>query len=404
MKKMSDLSNTPYRQGTLAVYRSAWVVSAIFVMSNAATPLYSHWQQVLGFSSGTLTVIFASYIVGLLLTLTIAGQLSDHFGRKAMLLPCVGIAFIAAVLFDQAQSVALLMLARLLTGIAVGLVVSGGMANVVEHAEPHRKPFAALMASVAMVAGAGTGPLLAGFIASRYPAPVHPVFVIEVGLLLLALVAVLRQPNRKAGHGRFSLKLPSVPRANVGVLLAGISFFGPGITSTSFVLSLGPKLIALLLGANSPLIAGCMAFSMFVVAVGVQLLARKLGNRRVFYASGISTMTAMLCAGLALKLGSAAWFLAAALLAGAGQGLGQLGGLRLIAEHVGAGRRAEANALFNIGGYVPAGIIPVAAGYLVDACGLQVGVLALAWLIAAMAGVALYRMARSRLAIPTVHF
>lgn len=117
-----------------------------------------------------------------------------------------------------------------------------------------------------------------------------------------------------------------------------------------------------------------------------------------------SVVAAMLCAGLALKLGSATCFLAAALLAGAGQGLGQLGGLRLIAEHVAAGRRAEANALFKVGGYVPAGIMPVAAGYRVDACGLQVGVLALACLIAAMAGMALYRMARSRLAIPTVHF
>lgn len=390
------MSSTLDRRASLGIYRSAWVVSAIFILSNAATPLYSYWQQALGFSSGTLTVIFASYIVGLLLTLAIAGQLSDHFGRKALLLPCIGIAIIAAMLFDQAHSVALLMLARLLTGIAVGLVVTGGMANVVEHAEPHRKAFAALMASVAMVAGAGTGPLLAGFIASRYAAPVHPVFVIEIGLLLLALVAVLRQPNRRPGQGRFTLRLPSVPRANLGAVLTGISFFGPGITATSFVLSLGPKLIALLLGANSPLVTGSMAFSMFVVAVGVQLLARKLHNRVVFYASGVSTIAAMLCAGLALKLGSAACFLAAALLAGAGQGLGQLGGLRLIAEHVAAGRRAEANALFNIGGYVPAGIIPVAAGYLVDACGLQVGVVALAWLIAAMAGMALYRMARSR--------
>lgn len=388
------MSNTPDRQGTLAVYRAAWVVTAVFILSNAATPLYSHWQQAWGFSSGTLTVIFASYIVGLLLTLTIAGQLSDHFGRKAMLLPCVTIAIIAAILFDQAHSVAMLMLARLLTGIAVGLVVSGGMANVVEHAQPARKPFAALVASVAMVAGAGTGPLLAGYIASRYAAPVHLVFMIEVGLLLLAFFAVLRQPNQKSAQGRFALHLPSVPGASVGVVLAGISFFAPGITSTSFVLSLGPKLIALLLGANSPLVAGCMAFCMFVVAVAVQLLGQTLQNRHLFYASGLSTIMAMLCAGLALQLGSAACFLAAALLAGAGQGLGQLGGLRLIAESVEAGRRAEANAVFNIGGYIPAGIIPVATGYLVDAYGLRAGVLALAALISVLAAFALYRLAR----------
>ena len=398
------MSSIPYRQGTLAVYRTAWIVTAIFILSNAATPLYSHWQQTLGFSSGTLTVIFASYIAGLLLTLLVAGQLSDHFGRKALLLPCVGIAIIAAILFYQAHSVTMLMMARLLTGIAVGLVVSGGMANVVEHAAPQRKPFAALIASVAMVAGAGTGPLLAGFIASRYAGAVHWVFAIEIGLLLLALVAVLRQPNAKSGHGGFSLRLPSVPRANVSVVLAGISFFGPGITSTSFVLSLGPKLIALLLGANSPLTSGCMAFCMFVVAVAAQLLGRGLHNRSLFNASGVSTASAMACSALALHTGDAPWFLAAALLAGAGQGLGQLGGLRLIAENVEAGRRAEANAVFNIGGYIPAGIIPVATGYLVDWYGLPAGVTALACVIGVMAALALCWNWRHPLAVSTARF
>ncbi|MEK1854253.1 MAG: hypothetical protein AAAC48_20900 [Phyllobacterium sp.] len=46
--------------------------------------------------------------------------------------------------------------------------------------------------------------------------------------------------------------------------------------------------------------------------------------------------------------------MAAAVFAGAGQGLGQLEGLTLIGTHVPTNRRAEANAVLNIGGgYVP---------------------------------------------------
>ncbi|TVT79591.1 MFS transporter [Pseudomonas sp. H3(2019)] len=381
-------------KSSMAVYRTAWIVTAIFILSNAATPLYSFWQQSLGFASGVLTVIFSCYIIGLLLTLTVAGQLSDHYGRKALLLPCVGLAIIAAILFDQAHSIGVLMLARFLTGVSVGFVVSGGMANVVEHAQPHRKHFASLIASVAMVAGAGTGPLLAGVVAQYLPNPIHTVFRVEIAILCVALLALLNQKNQKLGGGTFKPRLPSVAKENLGIVLLGIAFFGPGITSTSFILSLGPKLIATFLGVNSPLVTGCMAFSMFLVAVGVQFAAKQYSSRTVFSLSGIGTVFSMIFVWIALKTGSAPWLIVSALLAGAGQGLGQLGGLTLIADRVPAQRRAEANAVFNMGGYVPAGAIPVLTGYLIDFWGLSIGIRSLALIIASLASLALTQLWR----------
>jgi MFS family permease len=378
----------------MAVYRTAWIVTAIFILSNAATPLYSFWQQSLGFASGVLTVIFACYIIGLLLTLTVAGQASDHYGRKALLLPCVGLAIIAAILFDQAHSIGVLMLARFLTGVSVGLVVSGGMANVVEHAQPHRKHFASLMASVAMVAGAGTGPLLAGVVAQYLPNPIHTVFRVEIAILCVALLALLNQKNQKLGGGTFKPRLPTVAKENLGIVLLGIAFFGPGITSTSFILSLGPKLIATFLDVNSPLVTGCMAFSMFLVAVGVQFAAKRYSSRTVFSLSGIGTVFSMIFVWIALEIGSAPWLIVSALLAGAGQGLGQLGALTLIADRVPAQRRAEANAVFNMGGYVPAGAIPVLTGYLIDFWGLSIGISSLALIIASLASLALMQLWR----------
>ncbi|NVZ72582.1 MULTISPECIES: MFS transporter [Pseudomonas] len=381
-------------KSSMPVYRTAWIVTAIFILSNAATPLYSFWQQSLGFASGVLTVIFSCYIIGLLLTLTVAGQLSDHYGRKALLLPCVGLAIIAAILFDQAHSIGVLMLARFLTGVSVGLVVSGGMANVVEHAQPHRKHFASLMASVAMVAGAGTGPLLAGVVAQYLPNPIHTVFRVEIAILCVALLALLNQKNQKLGVGTFKPRLPTVAKENLGIVLLGIAFFGPGITSTSFILSLGPKLVATFLGVNSPLVTGCMAFSMFLVAVGVQFAAKRYSSRTVFSLSGIGTVFSMISVWIARETGSAPWLIVSALLAGAGQGLGQLGGLTLIADRVPAQRRAEANAVFNMGGYVPAGAIPVLTGYLIDFCGLSIGISSLALIIASLASLALMQLWR----------
>ncbi len=73
----------------------------------------------------------------------------------------------------------------------------------------------------------------------------------------------------------------------------------------------------------------------------------------------------------------------AATLAGAAQGLGQLAGLTLIATNVPSIRRAEANAAaLNIAGYVPAAILPVATGYLIDVAGLTAAVSMFATILA----------------------
>ena len=77
--------------------------------------------------------------------------------------------------------------------------------------------------------------------------------------------------------------------------------------------------------------------------------------------------------GVAINISAPALLIIADLFAGAGHGLGQLGGLMLIASNLPSNHRAEANAVLNIGGYIPAGILPVATEYLIDATGLETG-------------------------------
>ncbi|WP_339436758.1 MULTISPECIES: MFS transporter [unclassified Pseudomonas] len=89
---------------------------------------------------------------------------------------------------------------------------------------------------------------------------------------------------------------------------------------------------------------------------------------------------------------SVTWLIASALFAGAGQGLGQLGGLTLIADNVQSERRAEANAVFNMGGYIPAGSIPVLTGYLIDYFGLDTGITFLAGIIGCLGCLALTQL------------
>lgn len=393
----SNVSSSPVWR----MWAAAWMVTAVFSLANLPTPLYVYWQQQLSFSSGMLTVIFAAYFAGLLVTLLVAGQLSDQYGHRAVLLPGLLAAIVACVLFATASSVVALGIARFLTGVAVGVIVSAGIATVVDMGDVDHRRQASQVASVAMVFGAGLGPLLAGTLAGLFIYPIMPIFAIELIVLAGALVVVGILPLGKIPHNvdgsrhrPVKLRLPTVPAPNRRHLAWGIAVFAPGITATAFVLSLGPSLLTKMLDVHSPLIAGSMACAMFLAAASVQLIASQLHVRSIFLLGAVLTIVAMVSLSVAILTLVPALLIIAALLAGAGHGLGQLGGLTLIGSHVPDNRRAEANAVLNIGGYIPAGMLPVATGYLIDAAGLGIGATAFATVLAcatALAGIFILR-------------
>ncbi|MDV8005779.1 MFS transporter [Rhodococcus sp. IEGM 1318] len=223
---------------------AASTVTGVFVLSNAPTPLYVRWQAEWGFSSGTLTVVFAAYMVGLIATLLTAGTLADHYGRKAVLIPGLGAAVASSALFLLAGNVLWLLVARLLAGVAVGAAVTAGMAATVDLAGRRRGRTGSLIASAAMVFGAGLGPLLSGIIAQTSNAPQRPVFTIVLALTLLALIVAVCLPIGRptaASSSPHRWSWPSVPTRNRRPLAWGIATFAPGITATSFVLSLSGR-------------------------------------------------------------------------------------------------------------------------------------------------------------------
>ena len=74
-----------------ALPRSAafWLVAvttaALLAASSAPSPLYPVLQTEFGFSTITLTAIFAVYVLALLLSLLTVGRLSDFIGRRPVL-------------------------------------------------------------------------------------------------------------------------------------------------------------------------------------------------------------------------------------------------------------------------------------------------------------------------------
>jgi len=100
-----DAQVTPEATGSTArMLAAAAMVSGVFVLSNSPTPLYVLWQHQMAFASSTLALIFAAYILALLVTLLFAGRLSDRLGRKRVVIPGLLCALGACALFATATS------------------------------------------------------------------------------------------------------------------------------------------------------------------------------------------------------------------------------------------------------------------------------------------------------------
>src|SRR5262249_42374756 len=72
--------------GTAAFYLQVSIIMAFLAGSSAPTPLYAVYQAAWGFSPVTITVVFGVYALAVLAALLVFGALSDHVGRRPVLL------------------------------------------------------------------------------------------------------------------------------------------------------------------------------------------------------------------------------------------------------------------------------------------------------------------------------
>src|ERR1700694_3373238 len=122
--------------GTLSCYvtTAAAVAAAItFSASGAApTPLYQEYQEHFGLTPFMITIIFAAYVLCLLLALLTVGSLSDYIGRRPAILAALTLNVLAMILFMTAGSAAALIVARAIQGFATGLAITTLAATILD--------------------------------------------------------------------------------------------------------------------------------------------------------------------------------------------------------------------------------------------------------------------------------
>src|ERR1700712_3388737 len=113
-----------------------WVAAAAFLVvmaySTVPTPLWSLYQQRDGFSTFAITIAFAAYAVGVVISLFLAGHLGDSLGRRRLLLPAIGLEIGSAVIFIVWPELPGLITARVISGLGIGMLTATITAHILD--------------------------------------------------------------------------------------------------------------------------------------------------------------------------------------------------------------------------------------------------------------------------------
>lgn len=161
--------------------------------TNVSTPFLVLYRDRLGLGANDTQLIFVVYVVGILSTLMIAGQLSDRFGRKRLLVASLALSALGSLLIIFGRDAyALLLIGRIVLGVVSGLGLGVGAAWLQELLGPGQEARAALIATMVTYGGFGAAPPLSVLYEWQAPSPLIMPFLFHIALTLAVIPAVLR--------------------------------------------------------------------------------------------------------------------------------------------------------------------------------------------------------------------
>jgi DHA2 family multidrug resistance protein len=151
-------------------------------IANVALP---HIAGTLGASSEEATWVLTSYLVSSAVVLPISGWLSDRFGRKRFYMTCVVIFTICSFLCGIANTLPLLIVARILQGAGGGGLAPSEQAILADTFPVEKRGQAFAVYGMAVVVAPAIGPTLGGWITDNFNW--HWIFFINIPFGLLSL-------------------------------------------------------------------------------------------------------------------------------------------------------------------------------------------------------------------------
>jgi MFS family permease len=377
----------------IALAAVATQLGIMFIGAILPTPLYPLYREAFGFSGVTLTLIYATYVLGNLTALLFFGRLADQIGRRPASLPALAVGMASAIVFAAAQSTGWLFVARGISGFSTGLASGAATAWIAELYAGSDKSRAARVASAANFFGCAAGPLIGGVFAQFAFAPLRLSYLAFLVLLCAAAGAILL-PRETVTQPKPLRDVELHPRIGVP---AGIrlQFISPAVTGFAtfsligFYSALIPSLLGETLNQSAPLVAGLVVCELFLVAA-VAILASGM------FASQTATLAAL------LLLPPSVWILVgaevahslallvfAAALGGLGGGLGYRGSLEVINRIAPGDRRSEVVSSYMIAIFAGNSVPVIGIGFLSAATTALTAHVTFAAMLTVLAGVAM---------------
>lgn len=353
---------------------AASVIGLGLFASVTPSPLYHSYSVLWHFSPLTLTLIFATYAFGVLITLLLAGRVSDQVGRRPVLLAALGALMGSAVLFMVASATAWLFAARALQGLATGAALSTASAALLDLHPRRDAARVGLANGVASAGGLGLGFLVSSALVQLGSAPRVLPYAVLLVLFAAAFAGAYWMPEPVLERSSFRLtpQRPSVPaRIRHRFLLASLAVIASWSLGGLFF-SLGPGLSAQLFRSSSVLVGGVGAVALALAGALSQMIFHRTAPW-----IGAAAGSAALAAGTMLIVaaaatGSGAAYLAGAVVGGAGFGVAFLGGLRQLVAVIPHQHRAAVMSAFYIVAYASLSLPAVLAGLVATHLGLHV--------------------------------
>jgi predicted MFS family arabinose efflux permease len=329
--------------------------------SSAPTPLYPLYQSLWGLSPVMITVVFGVYALAILAGLLFTGRLSDHVGRRPVLIAATLAQALTMVLFATAASAAGLVLARIVQGLITGAALSAVGAAMIDL----NKSRGTVANAVAPAFGSAAGGIVAGFFVQFLPAPTHLVYAALAAVYVTQTVGMvfMKEPIAPIPGAWNSLKpqlaLPSAAREP---LLLALPMLIAVWALGGLYNSLGPMLVRGMLGSNTPLLGGLAIFVLAASGGIAVLLLQMLEARKMMALGAASLLAGVGIAGFALTRSEVALFFLGTAVAGVGFGTGFQGAVRTVVSVAAPHERAGTLSIVFLISYIALGAPAIIAG------------------------------------------
>ncbi len=364
------------------------------------TPLYPLYRQQFGFSELTVTIVYATYAVGVLASLLLFGRLSDQIGRRPVMLPGLLLSAASAAVFLSAHRLDLLFVGRVLSGLSAGIFTGTATATLLDLAPPGPtgRGHATTAATVVNLGGLGCGPLLAGILAQYAGPPLRLPFIVDLALLVPAVVGIVlldetvERPPRPVWRPRRPQVPASVRAVFIRAALAGFA----GFAVLGIFTAVAPAFLGEVLGVHNRAAVGLVVFAVFASSTVGQAALGRLRGRTGLLVGCVGLIAAMGLLALSLAARSLTLLVVAGVVAGLGQGVSFRSGLSAVGEGAPPAARAEVASAFFVVAYIAISLPVVGVGLVARATSLTTAGETFAAIIAALCGGAVALLARQR--------